>query len=406
MGRYCQVCGQENLEPKETVWHLVSHFLNDVTHFDGKFFATLRLLLLKPGFLSSEYIRGRRASYLHPIRMYVFTSAIFFLVFFSIHGSKDVFNVKEETPSYSELHRRLDKLERALATEKDSAGRAGVVEGIESLKSMVAERNMIVARRAAKGEDIGADTLGLYKLSAGAKAQLDSLISGIRSGAIPVSGLRTTKMTAPIEVEEDTTEKGGVDDNRNWGFGDESLPGRVSEYDSMEAAKPPQQRPSGLTRYLNRHLVALNEHYHSDKQRFVEESKEGIMHTFPKVLFVSLPLFAAFLRLMNLRKKRRREFFYVDHGIFTIHLYVATFILMLVLMLLQRLEDNIHQHWLTVVETLLFLSIFVYEYIAMKKFYKQGWFKTLVKMCILNTLSSITIGILTAIFAAWAIIQL
>ena len=82
-GRYCHVCGQENLEPKETVWHMLRHIIEDITHFDGKFFSTLRYLLLRPGFLSLEYMKGRRASYLHPMRMYLFTSALFFLVFFS-----------------------------------------------------------------------------------------------------------------------------------------------------------------------------------------------------------------------------------------------------------------------------------------------------------------------------------
>src|SRR4029079_8070293 len=87
-GRYCHVCGQQNLEPKESVWHLVSHFFNDITHFDGKFFTTLKYLLLKPGFLSREYIKGRRSSYLDPVRMYVFTSAIFFLLFFAFFYSE------------------------------------------------------------------------------------------------------------------------------------------------------------------------------------------------------------------------------------------------------------------------------------------------------------------------------
>ena len=84
IGRYCHLCGQENLEPKETVWHFVIHFINDVTHFDGKFFTTLKDLILRPGFLSKEYGKGRRVRYLNPIRMYLFTSFIFFLVFFSV----------------------------------------------------------------------------------------------------------------------------------------------------------------------------------------------------------------------------------------------------------------------------------------------------------------------------------
>ena len=89
VGRFCHVCGQENVEPKESFWHLVTHFFNDITHFDGKFFITLKDLAFKPGFLSKEYMIGRRASYLNPIRMYVFTSAIFFLVFFSFFQDKD-----------------------------------------------------------------------------------------------------------------------------------------------------------------------------------------------------------------------------------------------------------------------------------------------------------------------------
>ena len=81
IGKYCHNCGQENIVPKESVWHLVTHFFNDITHFAGKFFSTLKDLLFKPGFLSKEYIKGRRATYLNPVRMYLFTSFIFFLYF-------------------------------------------------------------------------------------------------------------------------------------------------------------------------------------------------------------------------------------------------------------------------------------------------------------------------------------
>jgi hypothetical protein len=82
-GRYCSICGQENLEPQESVWHLIVHFFNDITHFDGKFFSSVKYVVTKPGFLSSEYVAGRRMSYLNPVRFYVFTSFIFFLILFS-----------------------------------------------------------------------------------------------------------------------------------------------------------------------------------------------------------------------------------------------------------------------------------------------------------------------------------
>jgi len=84
------VCGQENIEPKETVWGLVSHFFYDITHFDGKFFGTTRSLITKPGFLPQEYLKGRRARYLHPIRMYVFSSAVFFISLFSMFNVENI----------------------------------------------------------------------------------------------------------------------------------------------------------------------------------------------------------------------------------------------------------------------------------------------------------------------------
>ena len=72
---------------------MVVPFFQDITHYDGKFVGSIRYLLTKPGFLTTEYMAGRRASYLHPIGMYVFTSAIFFIIFFSISGSENIKSV-------------------------------------------------------------------------------------------------------------------------------------------------------------------------------------------------------------------------------------------------------------------------------------------------------------------------
>lgn len=85
--RFCPHCGQENLEPVESVGHLIRHFFEDITHFDGKFFITVKDLICRPGFLTREYVAGRRTTYLNPIRMYIFISAMFFLALFA--GSEE-----------------------------------------------------------------------------------------------------------------------------------------------------------------------------------------------------------------------------------------------------------------------------------------------------------------------------
>lgn len=109
-GRYCHVCGQENIIPKQNFWGLIRHFIYDIFHFDGKFFDTLRYLIFRPGFVPKEYIKGKRNSYLDPIRMYLFTSAVFFLVFFSI---EDVSKIFDSTDKKSMT--RLERYSKAAA---------------------------------------------------------------------------------------------------------------------------------------------------------------------------------------------------------------------------------------------------------------------------------------------------
>lgn len=83
MGRYCHVCGQENIVTHQSFAALAKHFIYDMLHFDGSFYHTLLYLFTRPGRVAREYAEGKRKRYLDPVRMYLFTSALFFLIFFS-----------------------------------------------------------------------------------------------------------------------------------------------------------------------------------------------------------------------------------------------------------------------------------------------------------------------------------
>ncbi|RBL88220.1 DUF3667 domain-containing protein [Chitinophaga flava] len=84
--RFCGHCGQENIDPRETFGHLVKHFVADIFHYDSQFLLTLKYLFTKPGFLSREHREGRRARYVNPIKLYIFTSFIFFFMYFAFAG--------------------------------------------------------------------------------------------------------------------------------------------------------------------------------------------------------------------------------------------------------------------------------------------------------------------------------
>ena len=138
-GKYCSFCGQENVDPQESILHLIGHFFKDITHFDGKFFSSVKYVVTKPGFLSSEYIRGRRTSYLNPVRFYVFTSFIFFLIIFSFFvKSEDVIKKSEKPVTYTQ--KDSVKLFKKLQLKgKDSAELVKVMKiyGIDSIQKLL-----------------------------------------------------------------------------------------------------------------------------------------------------------------------------------------------------------------------------------------------------------------------------
>lgn len=57
---------------------VISELWGDVFAFDTRFLRTLGPLLFRPGFLTCEYLAGRRERYAEPIRAYVFASLVFF----------------------------------------------------------------------------------------------------------------------------------------------------------------------------------------------------------------------------------------------------------------------------------------------------------------------------------------
>lgn len=75
----CSHCGQKAGLDKDHFWHLVWHFISDYFHFDGKFLNTAKAILTRPGKVTREYLDGKRKTYLHPIQMYLFVIALFFI---------------------------------------------------------------------------------------------------------------------------------------------------------------------------------------------------------------------------------------------------------------------------------------------------------------------------------------
>lgn len=392
-GRYCHVCGQENLEPKETVWHLIQHFFNDITHFDGKFFATVKLLLRRPGFLSAEYVAGRRASYLNPIRMYVFTSAIFFIILFAISRPESVFkvNTTQRTRNLTELVQRLADRQEKLRTDKnlDADDREELRQGIGTLQMEIWEiRRVYGDTTRLKFTDQELNNLVLAAVA-------DSLR---QSGVLPAAKTNLADMRYRATHPFLGSNMFGLDQGRF---------NSVGEYDSAQRALPDSLRDGWMKRTMMKKLVNVESEFRLDPERAKEKMLENLYHSFPKILFWSLPFFALILNILYFRRKK--QFYYVDHGIFAIHLYIATFLLMLIVIFLSQLKNVADAGWFHAIFDILIVVVtiynFIYLYKAMRGFYRQGRAKTIVKYFIVCSLSFVINLVLFIIFLLLSIIN-
>lgn len=337
-GRYCHVCGQENIVPKQSFWSLVKHFVYDIFHFDGKFFETLRLLFFKPGTISREYVKGKRMKYLDPIRMYLFTSAIFFLVFFSIKSP--------------EIEGDLD-------------------QGRILTKAQRLELAMEVS--AQQGQKTG-DTVGRQQM----ELLLDSTL---------VIGL------APLD---DTAAYHSVVQYQGQSY--HLTAGR----DTMDLLFKSNAK-GWVGKTLKEKSVKFKKKYSDDPEQGYKELLEGFLHKLPYLLFISLPFFAGILMLLNLRRK---DFYYSDHAVFTLHHYIISFILLLLYFGFDALKETSGWGIFGTLAGLIFFLWPLYLLVGMKRFYQQRWSTTLGKFLLVNLLGLITLLFLMGVFLFFSIFQL
>jgi len=75
---YCPACGQNTRERLPTFRQFMREATGRYIAYDGKFWKTLAALLLRPGFLTREYLAGRRRRYIGPARLFLVSSLLLF----------------------------------------------------------------------------------------------------------------------------------------------------------------------------------------------------------------------------------------------------------------------------------------------------------------------------------------
>jgi hypothetical protein len=77
-GPYCHQCGQRDVDHLASVREFFRHLAESLLGYDSRLLRTARALFTRPGFLTAEYIAGRRARYASPLQTYLVAAALLF----------------------------------------------------------------------------------------------------------------------------------------------------------------------------------------------------------------------------------------------------------------------------------------------------------------------------------------
>ncbi|MBT9445415.1 MAG: DUF3667 domain-containing protein [Hyphomonadaceae bacterium] len=101
-GAYCHQCGQP-AHISRTLGEALHDFLHSVLHFDTRAWRTFPMLVGRPGTLTNEYIHGRRARYVSPLALFLFTVFLMFFIFAVTGGGKESEAFKIDGPAAGAL---------------------------------------------------------------------------------------------------------------------------------------------------------------------------------------------------------------------------------------------------------------------------------------------------------------
>lgn len=86
-GTYCARCGQSAGVHVLSMKEVAGDVTHSLLHLDSRVWRTLRLLVLRPGELTREFIAGRHQRYLPPFRLYLVVSILYFALSALLPGS-------------------------------------------------------------------------------------------------------------------------------------------------------------------------------------------------------------------------------------------------------------------------------------------------------------------------------
>lgn len=316
IGPYCAYCGQERDTHRRSVANLIKDFVIDLVNVDSRILRTVVALIARPGELPAAFREGRTQRYIPSMRLYLFTSLIFFLLL-------------------SATGIALIQFEMQVQSYQFVADKNGNVFSIKD-----GERKLQPALKADKQGNVYV--------------------------ADDQDRIQVPKMKADGSINNNIVPAARFFQRIGSGHGNLSpevrkLLAKIAKDQAGEAKK--NTRDSHILGMLYATLQKLG----TDPAAL-----NGPMTTWvPRLMFLLLPGYAALLMLFNWRW--RKDYYFVDHLVFSLAIHTFGFVLLLGAAAAAQVLAG---EW---VARIVLVVAVVYALLAMKRFYGQSWMWTAVK---------------------------
>jgi Protein of unknown function (DUF3667) len=320
-GPYCGQCGQPAIDYRRSFGHVLLDVLNEFLNWDSKVFATIALLIVKPWRLTNEFVAGHRVRYVHPLRLYLLASILFF---FAVNfGAKGIRFDPTKFPD-----------EKRAEVAAAIADKRGEIEAELSKENLTPEQRQKVQKA------------------------LDYLTKPTSSATTTPTPEETPSPTPAVPGASPTTESG----QQTYGpVGDRPF----VVFDDAKSTTPFERWIEGRAK------EKMGEHG-TKMGLFIST----LFSNLPYMILCCIPLFALVLKVLYIR----RRLFYIDHLIYALHIhtffYAGIMLIVLATIGLNRFAPGAIAGWLI---ALLWIAFVTQIFLSIRYVYRQGWFFSIFK---------------------------
>jgi hypothetical protein len=333
IGAYCAVCGQERDTHRRSVWSLLHSLIEELASFDSRILRTARALVFEPGELSLAFQQGRPRRYVPALRLYLFVSLIFFVILSTAGIALMQFEI----------------VANPVKVTRDAQG------------------HYAIPNPAYDASDPDTRTLGKALLISKAKATRPGGVFTYSSKVHFFSRIGAFHSSLPAAARSQLAE----DQNEDAFIDEAEVAGKTAK------SKADVARAKSVVSWVKKNIYGGIARVAADPAAINGPLTVWI----PRLLFLLLPVYALLLAIFYWRK--RKQFYLVDHLVFSLNVHTFFFVVLIADIGLVQIMSDDSVAWLTLG------ALALYIFIAMKRFYKQGWFWTTVKFALVSFIYTI-----------------